>query len=188
MLHAGAHLICCAPANPGSLTPDSVGWVTCSHSARCAKMVHQLYRTPPPSPLLIPSLPPRCLGRGGGGGMEGRRWGEGSRRWPECPILVQFPVSRSSEAALRRKVSRHRRASSPAVVQNWPMRLRRRWYWRQADSMAPKPKDRLASLICSAVAVPSARASLPAITSLFFGVPEVQSLTGLGEAIKDKRL
>jgi len=110
------------------------------------------------------------------------------RRWSECPILVQFRVSKSSAGALRQKVSRHRRASSPAVVQNWPMRLRRRWYWRQADSMAPEPKDRLASLICSAVAVPAATASLPAITSLFFGVPEVQSLTGLGEAIKDKRL
>jgi len=33
---ARAHLIPCAPANPGSLTPSSAGWATCSHSARCA--------------------------------------------------------------------------------------------------------------------------------------------------------
>src|SRR2546423_11716209 len=40
----------------------------------------------------------------------------------------------------RQKVSRHIKASSPVVVQNWPGRLKRHWYCRQVDSIAPLPK------------------------------------------------
>src|ERR1022692_2010783 len=72
----------------------------------------------------------------------------------------------SCQRPLRQKVSRHMRASSPAVVQNWPVRLKRHWYWRQVDSMAPEPNGWLAKVICSAVAVPASTASLAAMISL----------------------
>src|ERR1017187_10692886 len=47
-------------------------------------------------------------------------------------------------------------------------RLKRHWYCRQVDSMAPEPRGWLASLVCSAVAVPASTASLAAMTSLYF--------------------
>src|SRR5207245_10189725 len=40
---------------------------------------------------------------------------------------------------LRWRVASARKASSPLKLQNWPVSLKRRWYWEQVDSMAPEP-------------------------------------------------
>src|SRR6184192_4222411 len=40
---------------------------------------------------------------------------------------------------LRWRVASARKASSPLRLQNWPVSLKRRWYWEQVDSIAPEP-------------------------------------------------
>ena len=88
-LSGGGHLTFCAPANPGSSTPSSAGWVTCSHSARRPTGAGPFL---PPIPTLSPPDPlPKQRG-----GLGGIRWGYGGA---ECPILVQFQVSKSSAGA-----------------------------------------------------------------------------------------
>src|SRR5437763_10716014 len=69
-------------------------------------------------------------------------WGAWQFRWDFSLGGVTYLSSWGNiwfQRPLRWRVASARKASSPLRLQNWPVSLKRRWYWEQVDSIAPEP-------------------------------------------------
>src|SRR5438552_3854009 len=87
---------------------------------------------------------PILLNRGEGkGNLQGAKGGGAWQfRWDFSLGGVTYLSSWGNiwfQRPLRWRVASARKASSPHRLQNWPVSLKRRWYWEQVDSIAPEP-------------------------------------------------